>query len=221
MNFIFDERLSDSPFVDTIWRTQSEGGGSFTSVAENHWEMVLTRQGHQTTFTIRGPETKATPAPIPKNAEFFGIVFKVGVYMPHLPTRSLVDSAINLPETMGKSFWLNNTTWQFPDYENADTFINRLVSDSLLVYDPVVKAILQNQPPKRCLRSVQRHFLQATGMTHNMIKQIERARKATQLLRQGISILDTVYQVGYADQPHLTRSLKHFIGQTPAQIALK
>ncbi|MCL4303751.1 MAG: hypothetical protein KJ077_49150 [Anaerolineae bacterium] len=29
---------------------------------------------------------------------------------------------------------------------------------------------------------------------------------------------DVVYQAGYADQPHLTRSLKHFVGQTPAQI---
>jgi AraC-like DNA-binding protein len=32
------------------------------------------------------------------------------------------------------------------------------------------------------------------------------------------SILDAVYHTGYADQPQLTRSLKHFIGQTPAQI---
>jgi AraC-like DNA-binding protein len=29
---------------------------------------------------------------------------------------------------------------------------------------------------------------------------------------------DVVYEAGYFDQPHLTRALKHFIGQTPAQI---
>ncbi len=45
-----------------------------------------------------------------------------------------------------------------------------------------------------------------------------RARHARTLLQQGISILDTVEQAGYADQPHLTRSLKRFMGQTPAQI---
>ncbi len=38
------------------------------------------------------------------------------------------------------------------------------------------------------------------------------------LLQQGVSIVDTVDQAGYADQPHLTRSLKRFIGQTPAQL---
>jgi methylphosphotriester-DNA--protein-cysteine methyltransferase len=49
-------------------------------------------------------------------------------------------------------------------------------------------------------------------------RQIERARYATLLLRQGISIPDTTHEAGYFDQPHLTRSLKYFIGQTPAQI---
>jgi methylphosphotriester-DNA--protein-cysteine methyltransferase len=48
--------------------------------------------------------------------------------------------------------------------------------------------------------------------------QIERARYATTLLKQGVSILDSVELAGYADQPHLTRSLKRYIGQTPAQI---
>jgi hypothetical protein len=37
-------------------------------------------------------------------------------------------------------------------------------------------------------------------------------------LKQGVSILDTVYQAGYFDQAHLTRSLKYLIGQTPGQI---
>jgi AraC-like DNA-binding protein len=50
------------------------------------------------------------------------------------------------------------------------------------------------------------------------VRQIECARYATLLLRQGLPILDVVYEAGYFDQPHLTRSLKHFIGQTPTQI---
>ena len=42
---------------------------------------------------------------------------------------------------------------------------------------------------------------------------------AVALLRQGVSPLDTVEQTGYTDQPHLTRSLKRLIGQTPTQLA--
>ncbi|MGH2484637.1 MAG: hypothetical protein ACRDHE_01365 [Ktedonobacterales bacterium] len=48
---------------------------------------------------------------------------------------------------------------------------------------------------------------------------MERARKATTLLEQGVPIPDVVYKAGYFDQPHMTRSLKRSMGRTPARIA--
>ncbi|MBA3631158.1 MAG: helix-turn-helix domain-containing protein [Actinobacteria bacterium] len=50
------------------------------------------------------------------------------------------------------------------------------------------------------------------------IRQIERAQQAATLLQRGNPISDAVHEVGYFDQPHLTRSLKQWIGLTPAQI---
>jgi AraC-like DNA-binding protein len=32
-------------------------------------------------------------------------------------------------------------------------------------------------------------------------------------------VLQVVHDMGYFDQAHLTRSLRHFIGRTPAQVA--
>ncbi len=218
MIFTFEERPSDSSFVEMIWRTQSVGGGSFISLAESHWGIVVTRQRDRTYLTVRGPETKALPAPIPEDAEFFGITFRLGTFMPHLPARNLVDGETNLPEATRQSFWLNGSAWQFPDYDNADTFVDRLVRNGLLVCEPVVEAALRGELNDLSLRSVQRRFVRATGLTHGAVYQIERARQAMLLLQQGVSILDTVEQAGYADQPHLTRSLKRFLGQTPAQI---
>jgi len=219
MDLICDERLSDAPFVERVWRNQGEREGPFISVAEIECGLVVTRHKGKTTITLRGPATKATPAYCPADAEFIGIQFKPGAFIHNLPAKMVMDRHdLNLPEATGKSFWLNGSAWQYPDYENADTFVNWLVRDGLLIYDPVVGAVLQRQPVAMSLRTVQRRFLQATGLTHNTIYQINRAQYATTLLKQGISILDTVYQVGYFDQPHLTRSLKHFIGLTPAQV---
>ncbi len=218
MMFIFDGRPSDSPFVETIWRTQSEGGGSFISLAATHWEMVVTQQYGQVTLTVRGPETKASPAPIPEDAEFFGIIFKLGTFMPTLPASALVNGSINLPEAGSHSFWLHGSAWSFPNFDNADTFVDRLVRQGLLVHDPLVQAALQGQRIDLSVRSVQRRFLRATGLTHGAISQIQRAHHAMDLLQQGLSISDTVELAGYADQPHLTRSLKRFIGQTPARL---
>jgi len=59
----------------------------------------------------------------------------------------------------------------------------------------------------------------ATGLTRGAIGQIRRAERAAELLCRGVPPLDVAGQVGYADQPHLTRSLKRFVGRTPSQIA--
>lgn len=219
MDLVFEERPSDSPFVETIWRSRSEQASPFISMADSHYAMVIAKSRGKTILTVRGPETKATDAQESANVEYFGIRFKHGVFMPYMPAKMVIDRRdINLPEATSKSFWLNGSTWEFPEYENADTFIDWLIHEGLLVYDPVVESTLKGQAIDLSLRTVQRRFLQATGLTHNTLFQIERARYAATLLKQGMSILDTVFQAGYFDQPHLTRSLKHFMGMTPAQI---
>jgi AraC-like DNA-binding protein len=221
MTFLFEDRPSDSSLVETIWRAQSERAGSFISVAASHWEMVVTKYRGKTSFTVRGPETKATPLHYQWiGAEWLGIRFKLGTFMPYLPPGKLRDRRdANLPEASSTSIWLQGSRWEIPSFENADTFVERLVREDLLIRDPLVDAVLQGHPQALSPRSIQYRFLQATGLTHRTIQQIERARHAMTLLRQGASIPDTVYQAGYFDQPHLTRALKRFVGQTPAQIA--
>ena len=181
--------------------------------------MAVTRHEGKTFLTVRGPETKATTADCPADGEWLGIRFKLGTFMPMLPAGDLRDRRdVTLPEASSRSFWLNGSAWEYPDFENAETFVKRLVHDGLIAADLSVDAALRNQPQAVSTRTAQRHFLQSTGITHSTIHQIERARHATNLLKQGVSILDTVYEAGYFDQAHLTRSLKHLIGQTPAQI---
>lgn len=214
----FANKASDSPLVEFVWSTVTEAGGAFISTAEYHSELVVTKFQGKTTLSIRGPESKASNAPIPENAEFFGIVLKPGAYLHKLPPISLIDNnSVHLEESSYNSIWLGSA-WQIPTYENVDTFISRLVREGLLVYDPLVSAVLEEKPLDISLRTVQRRFLQATGLTHKTIRQIERAKRATSLLEQGVPILDTSYQTGYADQAHLTRDLKHYIGRTPAQV---
>lgn len=219
MIIIDEERASDSPFIERIWRSHSEGVKPFLSIAVNHCEFVVSRLQGKVTMMLRGPETKATPAGnSPAEGEWFGILLKLGTFLPHLPTSGLVDGGVDLPVALGNSFWLGGSLWQFPNFENADTFVERLVREGLLLRDPLVEAALHGQREDLTQRAVQYRFLQATGITQSTARQIERARYATFLLQQGVSIHDTIQQAGYYDQPHLTRSLQRFIGQTPAQL---
>ncbi len=219
MVLAFSDRLSDSPFVDRIWRSRSDLGGPFVSIAQSHFEIAITRHRGRTSVTLRGPETGATAAECPSEGEWLGIRFKLGTFMPRLPPGTLMDRRdVTLPEATTRSFWLDGSAWEYPDFENADTFVARLARKGIIACDFAVDATLQ-RPLRLPLRSAQRHFVRATGITHQRVRQIERARFATRLLQEGVPILDTVHQAGYFDQPHLTRALKALIGATPGEIS--
>ncbi len=69
-------------------------------------------------------------------------------------------------------------------------FADRLIRQGILVRDPVVEAVIQGHVPDKSIRSLQYRFLQATGLTHKTIQQVERARNAVLVLEQGTPILD-------------------------------
>jgi AraC-like DNA-binding protein len=222
LKFAFDTRPANSSLVEIVWHTHSERPGTFTSVAASNWEMVITTFGGKIMITARGPETKASQADFPADAEFFGITFKLGTFMPHLPIKTLLDKQdATLPEASSNSFWLCGSAWELPTFENADVFVDRLIRQGILVRDPVVEAAIQGHTPHMSIRSLQYRFLQATGLTHKTIQQIERARSAVSLLERGTAISVAAFELGYFDQAHLSNSLKRFVGSTPAQIAQK
>ena len=220
MKFDFDTRSSDSPLVESVWRIETMAQGeSFISTAESRWEMVITKQSGKFTLSIRGPETKATSTLIPVgHVEYLGIIFKRGVFMPHFPKQTLVNDAVHLPQSARNAFTVVGGVFEIPTFENADAFILRMLKNELLTHDPVVDDVLRGRTQDLSVRSIQRRFLHVTGLTYKLIQQIDRARQARELLEAGRPILDVVYEAGYFDQSHMTRSLKLFAGQTPSEI---
>lgn len=217
---VFEDRPSDSPLIERVWRSHSERAGTFQSVASSLCEMVVSRVAGRTWLTLRGPETRATVAECPADGEWFGVRFSAGTYLREFPASRLIDrNDVNLPDLSGRSFLLSGTAFEYPNLENAEVLVSRLVSAGLIGHDSAVGQALKGDPQALSRRSTQRHFLLATGITHQTHRQIGRARYAVRLLRSGASILDAVHLAGYFDQAHLTRSMRHRIGETPARIA--
>lgn len=219
MSINHEQRESDSPYVEAITYGRTMSEGSTIRPAECNWHMVFVKEHGRTHSLVVGPLPTAGMASWGEGAEILWIKFRLGVFMPHLPVRDLLDSEKPLPGAANKSFWLKSGAWELPDFENADTFVNQLVHDEILVLDLLVDALLQDQLLDVSSRTMRHHFLRATGLTRSRISQMKQAQQATALLQQGVSILDTVHEAGYFDQPHLNRALKQFIGYTPAQIA--
>jgi hypothetical protein len=220
--FAIDTRSSDSTLVDHVWRAHSSEPGSFISVAKVHCMIVVTRHEDGTFVTVRGPETRPTLMHFRGGVEWFGITLRFGAFLPEFPPLCLLDQCdVTLPAATSRSFWLHGSAWQLPTFDNADVFIRRLERAGLLAGDPLVDTVRTGQAPDFSARAVQYRFLRATGLTHRLVRQIERAHTATELLRRQVPILDVVHQAGFFDQAHLTRSLTRFVGQTPAQMALE
>jgi AraC-like DNA-binding protein len=219
MFLTFEDRPSNSPYVERVWRCCSTKGGPFHSMAEGNLELVVTRLDDFVQVTLRGPVTQAASVDCPANGQWLAIRFRVGAYFPGLPTARLMDHRdLHFPTTKDGRFWLEGEAWEIPSYGNAEMFVTRLAKRGLIAIEPVVEAAIEGDSQLLSRRSVQRRFLRATGITHAHFRKIERARRAVELLRDGTGILDAVHEAGYFDQAHLTRSLRYLIGQTPMKI---
>lgn len=218
MTLEIEDRQSDSPYVARVWRSRSSGVDRMTSVATSHWEFVVWTHRGIVNAAIRGPETAATVAAVPDDSDSVGIVFSYGTSMPHLPMPRLVDAELECPRVTHRGLTLGGEDWPLPGFNHAEQFAARLARAGVLVRDPLVEEVVEGATPSLGTRSVQRRVATATGLTRGAIRQIERARQATILLRQGVAPLDVVHRLDYYDQPHLARSLKRFIGRTAKQL---
>ena len=218
MGLEIESRPSESPYIERVWRSRSSEVSQMTSIAAAHWDLVFWQHRGQVRVAVQGPESKASPAPVPEDATFLGIIFSLGTSLSHLPVSRLVDGSAELPGATRRSFWLDGSAWRLPDYDNAEGFVRRLVRQDVLVRDPVVVAALGGAPADVSERTVQRRFLAATGLPRGAIRQIGRARQAAVLIREDLPVDQVVHQLGYFDQPHLARSLTRYIGRTVTQL---
>lgn len=216
----FEDRPSDSPVIERVWRSHSTHAGPFHSMATPNWVMVVTRLAGRTFLTIRGPETRASLAECPGDGEWIGIHFRLGTFMPLMSNCALRDrNDATLPDLSGRRFLFEGSAWEYPGFDNAEVFASHLLREGLVAMDLHVQDVLLGHAPEVSLRTQQRRFLAATGMTRGAMLQIDRARRAVWMLRAGTPMPDVIHALGYYDQAHLTHAMARFIGRTPGQVA--
>lgn len=216
----FDERASTSPFVERVWRCRSGEGGSFLSMPEGNIELVISRLPDLLSVTLRGPVSRAAFIGCPAHGEWLAIRFRLGTFFPGFPTSSLIDRQdLNLPLAGKNRFWLAGLSWEIPGFDGAEDFVDRLALAGVVARSHAVDAAAVGDERWMSRRSVQRHFVRTTAMTHSHFQQIQRVRRAANMLVGGCPILDATYSLGYFDQAHMTRSLTRLLGMTPARLA--
>jgi hypothetical protein len=213
-----ETRSSDSPFIQTVTRVRYNADGIDIEPPDGNWAIVVIKHHGQLQVLHTGTVTKPVPLCFEKDDEYIGISFKPSAFLPCLPAKPLVNTGMFLTQFNKQRFWLGNSAWEIPTFDNAESFVNKLVDNGLLATDDIVDSILNDLPKAFSLRSIQRHFLRTTGITLNYFRQIQRAQQASVLLQKGNTPLEAALATGYYDQSHMTNSLKKIMGKTPSEI---
>jgi Helix-turn-helix domain len=215
MGFTYEEKQSQSPLVDFIWRTEDLTNGVYVASADARWDMIFTRsQDGKTRVLLCGPSFKTAQVPYSPGNKHIGICYKPWAIFTDIPITTMLNVTRALPMPSEDTFVMQGVTWKFPTYENIDEFVAEQEKRGLLKADPIIRDVLENKPVNMSLRSIQRHFTKTIGMSPRRVRQINSARKAVQLLQQGNTLSEVAYELNYADLPHMTRMLRRFTGYT-------
>jgi AraC-like DNA-binding protein len=217
MSFLYEEKASASPYVDVIWQTIDQTDGTYLAAADACWDLVFTTTSTWTRVLLSGPSSRPTPVPYQAGNRNIGVRFTHGTYFTHVEPHSMCDRTIALPMRDRHTFELADRPWPMPAYTEVDQLIDAFDTAGVLAHDAVIDAALRGLETAVSPRSVQRHFTRITGLSPQHVRQISRAREAVARLRTGEAIAEVAYELGYADQSHLTRDVKRLTGYTPGE----
>src|SRR5512146_1068793 len=89
MSLSYEERYSDSPYIEKVTRGWTSSEGSTIRPAETNWHMVLVNHAGGTQLLLVGPLGASGVATWGGEAEILWIKFRLGTFMPHLSTRGI------------------------------------------------------------------------------------------------------------------------------------
>jgi AraC-like DNA-binding protein len=210
----------DVSLVDRVWRTRSHAETTMTSAARTCWHLILSRAQGRLRAGLRGPETRATTAPVPPGTEFLGVRFAFGAVLRPHPAASIVDGYLPFPVTESGRMVIGGTSWEAPTFENVEHFVRRLQTAGLLVRSRLgdEEQVAGPAGARLSARTLQRRYQAVTGLSRTAVRQIDRANAAATMLRTGRDWRTVVGTLGYFDQAHLAHALRRYVGCTAREL---
>lgn len=214
-----EQRPSESPLVRVVTRVEFDGHGGHTTTPDGLWDLAFVRRHGALIVLQTGLITRPVDLNFDEGDEYVSISFEPGVFAPERPGAGMVDRAELLPLAAAGAFRFAGDALEVPTFETIEGLVGRLARSGHLVRDDVVAGVLGGEPVPAGERTIQRRFERALGISPKRLAGIWRADEALRLLSGGATPSEAAFTLGYADQPHLTRELRRFVGRTPGQIA--
>lgn len=217
-SFTGQRRLSDSPYIEGVWEGMAFRSGVHMTAADGTIDLTLRTRRGDTSLLLSGPTGKAEPTTFEAGDRVLVMRLRPGVHLPFIAGAKLANVNRFLAHAGKDHFWLQSTAVAFPNFNNVEVFVERLAKDGLLARDIVVEDALGQKSQRHNPRTIQRHFMAATGLTMNHVQQIKRAELARGLLASNHTLTAVAYETGYSNPGHMTNAFKYFFGRTPSAL---
>jgi hypothetical protein len=215
---VFNSRSSPLEAIDTVWTTDATADGVYNATPDGSWDLIhIEKPGGEHLVFVTGQQSQ--PASVPYQAGEVAVVISFAAQFflqsgPLPPDGAVIEF---LPVQRGR-FRLASLDLPLPSYDNAEFIASELLAAGVLRSDPIVTGGLGLTPYAASERSLQRHFRDATGLSQKSFEQIRRAQEAVRLLQAGGKPADVAVAAGYADQAHMTKSIKRIMGRLPTAV---
>lgn len=215
---MYQELPSASPTIRCRWRAFVEEPGEYRVPASECWDISFIRRVDGSFAAELGGPSFSSRVPDSRLGEsYWGLQLAPHAAFAGVDKAALLGRTVALPVD-GSEFAIGGVRLAIPSWVELEDLVRQLLTAGLLVVDEHVRRALDGDNNGYSPRSWQRRFRQVTGLSRKQIEQLDRADRALVLLRRGLSPSDAAAAAGYADQSHLTRSLRLIRGRTPAQI---
>ncbi|MFE6967390.1 helix-turn-helix domain-containing protein [Agromyces sp. NPDC057679] len=218
MERIYEEHHPDSPVLECVWQARATRDERYLVPAVEYWDLWFAREPDGEVLAgLAGPTLGHRWIRSKIGEHSWGIQLKPHAILPGVSKQLLLGGERQLVVEAGHVVLAQHAV-PFPEFEDLEAFTDRLLELDVLRSDDDVRRMLSGDDAGYSERHRQRRVRAATGLTRKQIEQLSRAREAFALLLQGVSPVECAARCGFADQAHLTRSLRAFHGRTPAQV---
>lgn len=215
---LYEERAAASPHVECTWQARAVREERYLVPAVEHWDIWFAREPDGRMLAgLSGPALGSRWIASVVGEHGWGVQLRAHVVVPGVAKRLLLGGELRLPVADG-FVEISGRRVPVPSFEDLEAFVEELLRLDVLRSDDDVRRALAGDDVGYSERHWQRRVRDSTGITRKQIAQLARAREAYALLQRGVTPAECAVTCGYADQAHLTRSLRLLHGETPARI---
>lgn len=213
---VWRERPSASELVASVWTCKPTEITPRTVLADPCTSIILVRSNERTKIVLRGPETKPRNEHYMPGTTWIGIRLYPGVKLKNFPAQKYLDCSRPIRANDNGRFLFGGTWFNFPEFNSAEKLIEQMRDLGYVSGNAIdVQGVSVEE---MSTKAYSRYIKQNTGLSPYKLHQLQRMTKVFKLIQDGVPLSIIASDEGFADQAHLHRAVRQYLGHTPKEL---